>query len=117
MYRILLDLAEKNKLKKYEKRHRAEYASCFVNLGDVKAFLDEGLGVQQIQRCFSAFRSEGEGVFRVGQTGVVGARETRLYVYIQIVEEQIFILTIGDKDTQSDDIRRCKRIVREAKRQ
>ena len=116
MFEIDDSLAEKGCIKRYEKKHRNEYASCLVNLLEIKEFLNGGILLPQLSRCCSYFRSEGEDIYRIGQTGVVGAKETRLYVYVRIVNEKIYKLTVGDKDSQQDDINRCKKIVRKFKK-
>ena len=64
---------------------------------------------------FGFFGSEGEDVYRIGQTKVVGAKETRLYIYAKITGPEIQVLTIGDKSSQQADIRKCKEIVRSLK--
>ena len=91
-------------MKRYRKRHPSEVASCFVNLGLVLDRLNFGIPFQSVEYGF--LRSEGEGIPH--------AKETRLYIYVHIVGSKIYTLTIGDKDTQQDDINRCKATVRAA---
>lgn len=83
---------------------------------EVKEYLNAGKTLPQVLHCCSYIRSEGEDIYRIGQTGVVGAKETRLYVYVRIVSEKIYKLTFGDKDSQQRDINRCKQIVRKFKK-
>lgn len=116
MYEIDSSLAEKSAIKRYEKKHCRECASCYENLLDVKDYLNMGLSLQQIMRCCSYLRSEGEDVYRIGQTGVVGAKESRLYIYVRIVDGKIYKLLFGDKDSQRKDINRCHQIVRDFKK-
>ena len=115
MYVISDELAETGKIKRYEKKHIKEAASCFANLMRIFMLLNSGIVLDRILHCCSFFRSEGEGVYRIGQTGICGAKETRLYVYVRVEGEKIYKLTMGDKDSQLDDINRCKQIVRKAK--
>ena len=56
------------------------------------------------------FRSEGEGVFRIGQTGVRSAKESRLYVYPDEQSQTMYVLTIGIKEQQAKDIAEAKAI-------
>ena len=56
------------------------------------------------------FRSEGKGLYRIGQRK--GDHETRLYVYPDQENEIIYILSIGDKNTQQRDINECKKKIR-----
>ena len=107
------DLAERSRFKDYYKKHPREYASCFVNLGLVIDLLNRHGGVKGFQVSF--FRSEGKNVYRIGQTGVKHAQETRLYVHVDEAIRCIRILTIGDKSSQADDIRRCHEVARNLK--
>jgi hypothetical protein len=107
---------DKNRMKKYQKKHGAEVASCMSNLKRAVSMLDEGKTLEEICR-FSFFGSEGEDVYRIGQSAVRHAKETRLYIYVQIVGQRIELLTIGGKGTQSRDIQECKTKARTIKQQ
>lgn len=101
------DLADEKRFKKYAKKHRAEVVSCAENLEHLERFLNNG-GMLQQAMTFGYFGSEGNDVYRIGQTRVRSARETRLYIYARIVGPEIQVLTIGDKSTQEEDIKSCK---------
>ena len=116
MYKIDNSLAEQGAIRRYNKKHPQECASCYENLSDVVDYLNMGLPLQQVMRCCSFLRSEGEDVYRIGQTGVVGAKESRLYVYVRIANERIYTLLFGDKDSQRKDVNTCHRIVRNIKK-
>ena len=107
------DLAERSRFKEYNRKHPREYAACFVNLSQLVALLQQFGGIKAFQVGF--LRSEGQGVYRIGQTGVKHARETRLYVHIDETARVVRVLTMGDKDSQSDDIRRCHATARTLK--
>lgn len=77
------------------------------------ALLQRFEGIKAFQVGF--LRSEGQGVYRIGQTGVKHARETRLYVHIDEAARVVRVLTMGGKDSQSDDIRRCHATARTLK--
>jgi hypothetical protein len=85
----------------------------FANLDRVLGILREGRKIGSFQIGF--FRPEGEGVFRIGQTGVPSAKESRLYVYPNEQNHTRYVLSIGIKDGQSRDIGEAKTIVREIK--
>lgn len=72
-----------------------ELAACFSNLDHIVALLNRYKNIGAFQVGF--FRSEGENVYRIGQTGVKHAVETRLYVYVYTTGHTVYILTIGDK--------------------
>ena len=61
------------------------------------------------------FKSEGKNVYRIGQTGVKHAQETRLFVHIDEANRCVRVLTIGDKSSEPDDIRRCHAVAKNLK--
>ena len=107
MWIIRSDYADKNRFKRYNKKHRNEVRSCTENLEHLTKFLNDGGTLQQAMT-FGFFGSEGNDVYRIGQTKVKGARETRLYIYARIIGPDIQVLTIGDKSTQKEDVKNCK---------
>ena len=93
---------------KYQRNHPNEYASVFANLQRVKGFLDAGHNLGAFQ--LSWFRAEGAGVYRIGQTGVPRAYETRLYVCFDAAQQVVHILGIGDKSSQPRDVPTARRL-------
>jgi len=100
--------ADKNRFKKYGKNHAREVASCFANLATVVGLLKAGAALGSFRLNF--FRRESGDIWRVGQTKVPSARETRLYILVLVLSKAIHVLTIGDKDTQQADLAKCKQI-------
>ena len=84
----------------------AEWQSCMRNLGRVVDELKSGKSVSTFR--FGFFRSEGRGVYRIGQTGVPSARELRLYVFPDTFTKTLYLLAFGTKRTQSSDIAACQ---------
>ena len=109
MWTISQGHAEENRFKRYSRRHPREVASCFTNLAFLAEQLNGGITLQQAQS-FGFFSSEGGNVFRIAQTAVRAAKETRLYIYAVAVQSVLYTLTIGDKDSQQADLRRCRKI-------
>lgn len=97
------------KFSRYSKKHPAEYASVFANLDKIMRLLASGNRIGGFRVGF--FRSESDGVYRIGQTGVASAKETRLYVYPDERNRLMYVLTVGDKDSQSADIAESKDLV------
>jgi putative component of toxin-antitoxin plasmid stabilization module len=58
---------------------------------------------------------EGAGVYRIAQSGVPSAKESRLYVYFDTGSCVVFVLGIGTKETQDADIREAKALVKKIK--
>jgi len=100
--------ADKNRFKKYGKSHAREVASCFANLATVVGLLKAGAALGSFRLNF--FRRESGDIWRIGQTKVPSARETRLYILVLVFPKAIHVLTIGDKDTQQADLAKCKQI-------
>ena len=105
--------ASPGRFKKFSKKHRQEYDSLFANLEKIMNLLRSGHKIGGFSVGF--FRSEGEGVYRIGQTGVPSAKESRLYVFPDERNCAMHVLNIGDKDGQQDDVNEAKRIARQIK--
>lgn len=105
--------ANARKFKKFSEKHPREYESLFANLEKVVRLLRCGNKIGGFQIGF--FRSEGEGVYRIGQTSVPGAKESRLYVFFDEQNHICYVLNIGDKDSQSEDINEAKQSVKQIK--
>jgi hypothetical protein len=85
-----------------------EFASMFANLDRIVRHLNGGAKIGGFQ--IGYFRPEGEGVYRIGQTAVQHAKESRLYIFPNQNNHTIYTRTIGTKDRQSDDINEAKAI-------
>lgn len=103
-----------SKFKKFASKHPDEFASVFANLEKIMRLLRGGNKVGGFRTNF--FRSEGEGVYRIGQSGVAHAKESRLYIYPDEQARTVYVLTVGDKDSQETDINEAKEIVRGIKK-
>jgi hypothetical protein len=84
----------------------AEWQSCMVNLGRVLDELNAGKPLSTFR--FGFFRSEGRGLYRIGQTAVSAARELRLYVFPDARTRTLYLLAFGTKRTQQGDIAACR---------
>ena len=105
-------LASASEFKRFRKNHEAELVSCFSNLQKIIGFLNEGRRVANIANNPKFFSSEGKGIFRIGQTGLASAKESRLYVYPCEESKVMYILGIGTKETQRDDIASAKSAIK-----
>jgi hypothetical protein len=65
----------------------------------------------------SFFRSEREGLYRIGQTNVPGAKESRQYIYPDDENKVIYLLDIGTKETQRSDIASARKTIRKIRRE
>jgi|AntAceMinimDraft_9_1070365.scaffolds.fasta_scaffold16434_3 hypothetical protein len=105
--------ASRSSFKKLNKNHQKEYVACFVNLDKILTVLNSGSKIGGFKVGF--FRSEGSGLYRIGQTGVKASKEVRLYVYPESEDEIMYILSIGTKETQKNDINEAKRKIKKIK--
>lgn len=105
--------ADTGSFRRMAKKHPAEYAACFRNMHKVKGILDTGKRIGGFRLNF--FRSEGGGVYRIGQTGVNAAKEMRLYVHPDEKKQRIYILGIGAKDRQEADIAKYRSTVKKVR--
>jgi len=105
--------ASPGRFKKFAGKHAREYASLFANLDKIMGLLAAGQKPGSFQVGF--FRSEREGVYRIGQTGVPSAKESRLYVYPDEQNRIMYVLNIGTKEGQAEDINEAHRTARSLK--
>lgn len=105
-WHISLERAELRRLKQWHKRYPREAVACFNNLEKIMGMLNHGIALDVLHTGF--FRSEGRGLYRIAQTSVRHALETRLYVCPDIKTRIVHVLSIGDKSTQHQDIQRLR---------
>lgn len=116
-WKVSTEYITTSRFKKFASNHPREFASCGANLERLLADLKAGIPLTVLAQNLSFFRSEREGLFRVGQTKVSGAKESRLYIYPDDSGMVIYLLGIGTKESQRDDIAKARQIIREIRRQ
>ncbi len=112
-WHIKRDRAKRSSFKRINERHHKEYVACFGNLNKILEILNSGSKVGGFKVGF--FRSEGDGLYRIGQTGVKDPKEVRLYVYPDSEQRHMYILDIGIKETQKRDIQDAKKVIKQLK--
>ncbi len=96
-----------SKFKKYQKKHRAETIAVLSNLDTYEKALNSGVKPPLIRAGF--IHPEPQGVVGIDQKGTKGkARQTRLYIYACEQDHVVYLITIGDKNSQKQDIKDCK---------
>lgn len=100
--------------RRYEKKHPEELKAILNNLDTyVRALKECGFPIL-VKAGF--IHKEPMGIKALDQKcgGIRRKmRETRLYIYPNIDDKTLVLLSIGDKRTQSRDIEQCKKTVRE----
>ena len=92
------------RFKRYEKKHPRELTAVLANLNRLQAGLRAGANPRNLP--FGFLHREQRGVLAVDQKG--GGKslaQTRLYLYLEIVDQVIHLITLGDKTTQKDDVK------------
>jgi hypothetical protein len=96
--------------KRYSKDHPRELTAVLDNLDTFLGALKAGAKVQHAR--FGFIHVEQHGVLAIDQKG--GGKslaQTRLYVYPDADTETLYILTLGDKRSQHQDIKTCNNFV------
>ena len=114
-----MDEWEQDRLESFERRFKwhakkrpKELEATLKNLEKLFGGLQAGIGIRQLMAMHRFLHPEQAGVIAVDQKG--GARnlaETRLYVFADEVDKVLYLITIGDKRTQADDVQFCKEFV------
>ena len=112
-WQVDIAYASEGRFAKFAKKHAREYDSLFANLEKILCILRSGSKIGGFQVGF--FRSEGGGVYRIGQTSVRSAKESRLYVYFDEQKHVVYTLNVGTKDGQTEDINDAKATVHRIK--
>jgi hypothetical protein len=108
MWKMIKTEEFERRRKKYAKKKKNELASVLNNLDILVASLNLGRKLRPFVHGF--MHPEPGGVIAIIQKG--GGRslaETRLYLYAVVERETLWLLTIGDKSSQGDDVKDCER--------
>lgn len=95
---------------KWPKKYRREFAAVHSNLDTFMAALNRGAKLEHVKYGF--VHREPRGVLAIDQKG--GGRslkETRLYVYPSKPTQLVHLITLGDKGSQTADIRYASEFV------
>src|SRR4051794_15687256 len=98
--------------RRYEKDHPRELRAVMDNLDTFFKSLESGVKPLQIKHGF--LHNEPQGVVAIDQKG--GGKDlaqTRLYVYPDLETETLFLITLGDKRSQKNDLTTCRTFVNE----
>jgi hypothetical protein len=99
--------------KYYEKKHPHELAAMIGNLDAYFETLNKVNNPLQVKAGF--IHNEPDGIKGIDQKGggqKVKLKQTRLYVFPNSSDKTLYLLTIGDKSSQRDDINFCREYVR-----
>jgi len=98
------------KHRQFEKKHIRELTAVLENLQRYLNALNEGGRPETIK--FGFVHNEPKGVKAIDQKGGgSNLRQTRLYTYAYLEGETVYLITLGDKKSQSADIKLCNSFV------
>lgn len=98
----------------YAKKHARELEAVLNNLIRYVSQLKQSKNALCVQAGY--LHHEPHGVVAIDQKGAGPAlQETRLYVYPDDQKRVLYLITIGNKNTQSDDIKLATRFVESLK--
>lgn len=93
--------------KHYGKKHPNELAGVLRNLQRYLALLNISKNSKSVQAGY--LHPEPGGVLAIDQRGLASnLQETRLYSFADDEKKLVYLLKIGDKDSQHSDIEYCK---------
>jgi len=101
--------------KRFEKKRPKELAAVLDNLDTVFTALKAGAKPQQIH--MGCIHAEPHGMLALDQKG--GGKnlaQTRLYIYPDPDSEIVYVITVGAKDTQPEDIKLCAEYVEQLRK-
>lgn len=99
------------RIKQYYKNHPEEVECCLANLADYIDCLNTGLTVYQL-RNRGYVHSEVSGTWAIDESNRK-LKTTRIYFYPDETTKTIYLITIGDKQSQrKTDIPECKRFMK-----
>ena len=104
------------KLKRYTKKHRTSTVQALENLNRYLKSLNLGTKPMQIRAGW--IHPEPQFVFALDETGEkYNVHPIRLYVHPEIDTKTLWVITIGDKETQKRlDIPHCTEFVKQLKK-
>lgn len=112
MWRLQTTEEYERRLKKWPKKYRRELVAMLGNLDTVVQALNQGATVSTLR--FGFLHHEPLNVKAVDQKGGgAGLKESRLYFFASEDDELFHLLTVGDKQSQPDDIRWCSEYVKD----
>lgn len=96
--------------KHYLKKHARELQALKRNLGRYLELLNTAPNSKAVQAGY--LHNEPQGVKAVDQSGGgAGLQETRLYTFADDNTRTLWLITIGNKNEQSEDIQFCRKFV------
>ena len=101
----------KSTAEKISKKHPQEFQNVLKNLDTYKKTLDAGVPLEQAKRTLPFVHNEQKGMLTIDQRPPKGGVQLRLYIYPQELARIIHLTSIGDKQSQQNDIKAGHRFI------
>jgi hypothetical protein len=99
-----------------EKNHPNELKAVFENLSKYVSTLEKGVKPVLIQ--MGCIHPEKKGAISIDQRGQKGRlMQTRLYLFADETTQTLHLITLGDKRTQSEDIKECNEYIEKLRKE
>jgi hypothetical protein len=116
MFRLFPTQSYKRNHKRYAKNRPAELKAVLENLDKYLQSLQAGVKPLQIKAGF--IHPEPQGVVAIDQKGgVKNLAQTRLYIFSDVEAETLYLIAMGDKNSQKSDIQACREFVNDLLKQ
>jgi len=99
------DSFPQNRAKKLTKKYKKEVINLFKNLQTYLNSLQADLNPEELKRSHSFVHEEKKGLYAIDARPPVKGIQLRLYIYPQLIKKELHIMIIGNKKTQSMDIK------------
>jgi hypothetical protein len=107
MWQLEAESDYKKALKRLVKKHRREVQAAHDNLDTFFRAISAGAAPRQVK--MGCIHPEPSGVLAFDQKGGgAGLKEIRLYTYPDEDTEALYLITIGDKNSQGRDVLNCR---------
>lgn len=120
MWELEPHIGFESQLKKFSNKHEDEASATLNNLETYLSVLKRTNNVQAANHQ-KFVRREPDGIVAIDERGgKIDSKQgklkaTRLYVYAYVDNETVYLLGIGGKDSQKQDIETCRKKVRQIK--
>lgn len=111
--KVVEDSYPGHKEKKFGKKHKSLVTNILANLETYLTLLQSGEHPEQLKRLLSFVHEEKNGLYAIDQRPPVKGFQLRLYVYPEVESSKLHVLIIGDKKSQSGDIKIAHKVIKE----
>lgn len=110
---VKADIYPGNREKKFGKSYEGPLANTLANLATYQATLASGVKPEQAKRNLPFVHEEKQGLVAIDQRPPVKGVQLRLYLFPCEACAKIFVVALGDKSSQGDDIKFGHRFIKE----